>query len=309
MRKCFFAIGIGVLLLSGAMLAWLTLRSYGGPFALEGRVAGFGGERTVYVEHGEVAGRLPARTTPLEAEDPAQLDSLGIGDAVRFTVADGSGRRFRITGVKRLPDNALARSPASKTDTPPASKTSKKEASLQVGERVPNLKLTNQDGETVHLSGYRGRMLVLTFIYTSCPLPNFCPLMSQQFATLQPRLKKRYGQKVQLLSISFDPENDTPQVLSGYAKKHTSDLSTWTFATPETPAKLEKAKRRFGITAIEKQGQIVHNLVTALIDPNGRLVWKWRGNDWKPEDILRVAEQTLEGQTGQINKQAAASSQ
>ena len=303
MRKHFFTIGIGVLLLSGAMLAWLTLRSPGGPFVVEGRVVGFGGERVVYVEHGEVSGHLPARTTPLEAEDPTQFDSLEMGDAVRFKVAAGS-ERLRITGARKLPDNALPQSPAAAGERQDEAAN---DATLQVGERVPGLKLTNQDGEAVRLSDYRGRALVLTFIYTNCPLPNFCPLMSQQFATLQPKLKARYGQKAQLLSISFDPKNDTPQVLSDYASKYTGDLSTWTFATPKTPAKLEKAKTRFGITTIEKQGQIVHNLITALIGPDGRLVWKWRGNDWQPKDILRVVSQTLEGQTGHISKQATAS--
>lgn len=93
---------------------------------------------------------------------------------------------------------------------------------------------------------------------------------------------------------SFDPENDTPQVLSDYAKKYTGDLSTWTFATGATPKQQVKAEKAFGITAMKKEGQIVHNLVTALVGPDGRLVWMWRGNDWAPGDILQVAEQTLE---------------
>ena len=302
MRTRLFAIGIGVLLLTGGMLAWLTLRGPGNPFALEGRVAGFGGERTVYVEHEEVDGHLPAQTTPLEAQTPAQIDSLEVGDAVRFEVASGS-ERLRVTSWEKLADNAVPRNPVSTGKSRTAAGNGTQEgtgASLQVGERVPDLELTNQDGEAVRLSDYRGQGLVLTFIYTNCPLPNFCPLMSQRFAALQPKLKKRYGQKAQLLSISFDPKNDTPQVLSEYAKKYTGDLSTWTFATGKTPAQLEKAKEIFGITTMKKQGQIVHNLVTALIGPDGKLVWKWRGNEWTPKDILRVADQTLGG-----GKQAA----
>ena len=319
MKRRFFAIGIGVLLLTGGTLAWLTLRGPGGPFALEGRVAGFGGEKTVYVEHGEVGGRLPARTTPLEASESAQLDSLEMGDAVRLEVAGGSGR-LRITSWEKLADNALPRNPASAGERRAAAGKAGPEAGggeaempgtgrgLQVGERVPDLELTNQNGEAVRLSDYRGQALVLTFIYTNCPLPNFCPLMSRQFATLQPKLKKRYGEEAQLLSISFDPKNDTPQVLTEYAQKYTGDFSTWTFSTPKTPAELEEAKEAFGITTLKKEGEIVHNLVTAFVGPRRKLVWKWRGNDWQPKDILQVAEQTLKSQTPKGSPQAASSS-
>lgn len=162
---------------------------------------------------------------------------------------------------------------------------------------MPDVKLTDQDGETLRLADYRGQSLILTFIYTECPLPNFCPLMSKQFAILQPKLRARYGELAQLLSISFDPENDTPQVLTDYTKRYTDDLSTWTFATGATPEDLEQVKQAFGVTTIEREGQIVHNLATALIGPDGRLVWTWRGSDWTPADILEVAAQTLEGKT------------
>ena len=287
MRRSIFVTAIILLLLSGAALAWLTLPGGKHTFEVKGRVAGFGGgDRTVYVEHGEIPGYLSARTTPFRARRAGQVDSLNAGDAITFTLT-ATRDSVWITDVEKLPDNAVPRSPAA-TVTKQANS-----VLLEAGDEVPDLELVDQSGRALHLSDYRSKALVLTFIYTDCPLPNFCPLMSNRFAALQPRLQESFGDRAELLSISFDPKNDTPQVLSRYAEQHTSDLSTWTFATGSTPAQLEKAKDMFGITTIGKQGEIVHNLVTALIAPDGRLVWTWRGNDWTPKDILEVAKHTL----------------
>ena len=290
MRKSIFVTAIGLLLLSGAALAWLSLAGGERTFQAKGRVTGLGGERSVYVEHGEVSGYLPARTTPFRAQRAGQVDSLDAGDAVAFKLT-ATRDSFWITGIEKLPDNAVPRSPAVTVQKQAGAANS---AVLEAGDEVPDVELVDQDGRAVRLSDYRGKALVLTFIYTECPLPDFCPLMSQQFAALQPKLKSTFGDSAQLLSISFDPENDTPAVLTDYAQKHTDDTDTWTFATGATPAQLEKAKEAFGITTMEKQGQTIHNLVTALIGPDGRLVWTWRGNDWTPEDILLVAEHTLD---------------
>ena len=294
MKRSVFIVGVGLVLLATALFAWLNLVGGKRTFEVKGRVAGFGGERAVYVEHGEVSGYLPARTTPFRAQRAGQIDSLDMGDAVSFTLTATPDSSW-ITNVEKLPDNAVPRNPAA------IAKKQTDSALLETGEQVPDVELVDQDGRAVRLSDYRGKALVLTFIYTDCPLPNFCPLMSKQFAALQPKLRKAFGDKAQLLSISFDPENDTPEVLTDYAKKYTDDTDTWTFATGATPAQLEKAKQAFGITTIERQGEIVHNLVTALIGPDGKLVWTWRGNEWTPRDILQVASQTLND-----GKQAAA---
>lgn len=288
-------IGLGLLLGIGLLLLLtgvLYLQRVGGGeqiFDVQGRVVGFGGEMTLYIEHGEVSGFLPAATTPFQAEDSSSDDSLEVGDAVRIGVVVESGD-FRVTEIERLPDNAIPQNPASPVSAPEATPG---DAAVDIGEDVPDVTLTNQDGEAVQFGDYRGRLLVLTFIYTNCPLPNFCPLMSEHFARMQPELKAAHGTDVQLLSISFDPENDTPQVLSNYAARYTDDFSNWAFATPTAEEELEKAKEAFGITTFEQEGQIVHNLATALIGTDGKLVWLWRGNTWTPEDVLEVVRETV----------------
>jgi protein SCO1/2 len=226
-------------------------------------------------------------SSPFQIESPSISDSLKRGDALRFQFTAGTGQA-RITGIEELPDNALPQNPAAKEMENAEGAPS---ASLDVGEQVPDVTLVDQEGEEIRLSDFRGKALVLTFIYTECPLPDFCPLMSKQFAALQPKLKDAFGEEVHLLSISFDPKTDTPPVLTEYGQKYTDDFSTWTFATPTSQGELERAKEAFSITTTEKKGEIVHNLVTALVGPDGRLVWTWRGNDWTPEDILEVAKQ------------------
>lgn len=291
MRRSIVILGIGLLLLTGGLFLFLELGGLERTYEVKGRVAGLsGGDQALFVEHDSVPGYRGAATSRFEAEDSVPLADVSIGDAVQMQVTFGWGNA-RITDITQLPDNAVPMNPAAtKTSTEDSSGRS---AAVEVGEPVPDVTLIDHNGEKLRLSDYRGQTLVLTFIYTNCPLPDFCPLMSQQFAALQPKFNEAFGNRAQLLSISFDPENDTPEVLTDYAKKHTDDLSTWTFATGKTPAELEKAKEMFRITTMEKKGEIVHNLVTALIGPGGRLVWLWRGNDWTPEDIFQVAKQTL----------------
>jgi protein SCO1/2 len=116
--------------------------------------------------------------------------------------------------------------------------------------------------------------------------------MSEAFATLQPQLRDRYGDDVQLLSISFDPAYDTPAVLRDYADRYTDRLDTWTFATGDTST-VRRATRRFGVHTQPndgEQGELLHNLTTAVIDADGRVHRLFRGSDWTPEDVLQAVE-------------------
>ena len=291
MQRVVLGIGVGVFLVAIALLSWQWLGLGRQSFEAEGRVTGVadGGE-TVYIEHEEIEGFREAMSSPFQVESSSTSDSLKRGDALRFQFTAGAGQA-RITGIEELPDNALPQNPAAKEMENAEGASS---ATLDVGEQVPDVTLVDQKGEEIRLSDFRGTALVLTFIYTECPLPDFCPLMSKQFAALQPKLKEAFGANAHLLSISFDLETDTPPVLTEYGQRYTDDFSTWTFATPTTPEELDEAKEAFGITTMEKKGEIVHNLVTALIGPDGRLVWTWRGNDWTPEDILEVVQETFE---------------
>ena len=162
------------------------------------------------------------------------------------------------------------------------------------GEEVPDFSFTNQAGKKVSLKQYRGNVLFLTFIYTRCPFPDFCPRMSSNFAEIY----KQVGADpaltgAHLLSLSFDPEHDTPKVLRdyGFSVAHTHEpalFSHWDFAAPSA-ADLPKIADFFALTVKPENGLITHNLSTAVIGPDGKIVKWYHGGDWQPSDLIKDA--------------------
>ena len=162
------------------------------------------------------------------------------------------------------------------------------------GEEVPDFAFTNQDGKRISLRQYRGKTLLITFIYTRCPFPDFCPRMSGNFAEVykqadaNPQLATMH-----LLSISFDPEHDTPKVLRDYgfsvAHTHSPQLfRRWEFAAPNA-ADLPKIAEFFALTVKPEGGMITHNLSTAVIGPEGKIVSWYHGGDWQVGDVVKDA--------------------
>jgi protein SCO1/2 len=136
--------------------------------------------------------------------------------------------------------------------------------------------------------------VVLTFIYTRCPMPTFCPLMDRHFKTIQTKLKddQALNGHVHLVSVSFDPTTDTPAVLKKHAATLSADPTTWTFLTGDRD-ETDRFAARFGVSVMRAANDpqdITHTLRTAIIDARGRLVKVYTGNDWTPEQILADLE-------------------
>jgi len=162
------------------------------------------------------------------------------------------------------------------------------------GEDVPDFSFTNQDGKKLSLHQYRGKTLLVTFIYTRCPFPDFCPRMSGNFAEIYKQLATNPSlASTQLLSISFDPEYDKPKVLRdyGFSVAHTHDAGLfrrWQFATAPA-ADLGKIADFFALTVKPEGGLITHNLSTAVIGPDGRIMKWYHGGDWQVSDLIKDA--------------------
>jgi protein SCO1 len=162
------------------------------------------------------------------------------------------------------------------------------------GEEVPDFSFTNQAGKKISLKRYRGNVLFVTFIYTRCPFPDFCPRMSTNFAEINKQLAANPAlSHAHLLSISFDPEHDTPKVLRdyGFSVAHTHDpalFSHWEFAAPSA-ADLPKIADFFALTTKPENGLITHNLSTTIIGPDGKIVKWYHGSDWQPSDLIKDA--------------------
>lgn len=173
---------------------------------------------------------------------------------------------------------------------------------LQPGETIPDFRFLNQSGRIISLDQYRGKVVLLTFIYTRCPLPNYCVRMSQNFAKIDKALQKQPAlyAKTHLLSISFDPAYDTPKVLRSYGGAYTGlyteeTFTHWEFAAPPEN-ELKKVLLFFdiGITPVSS-GSITHSLSTVVIAPDGKLYKWYPGNEWTPQQVLADVEHLESG--------------
>jgi protein SCO1/2 len=166
------------------------------------------------------------------------------------------------------------------------------------GDTVPDFKLRNQDGRQIHLSQFRGKALLVTFIYTRCPLPDFCPRVTRNFAIVDKRLAgdPALYARTHLMCVSFDPEHDTPERLRAYGATYIGSgaknaFSHLEFAVPDRPVLLEMAKYfDLGMTP-GAEGTITHTLSTTLIGPDGRVVHFYPGNEWTAEEIFSDLKQ------------------
>jgi protein SCO1 len=239
--------------------------------------------KTVRVAHEEIPNYMPAMTMPLQVKDAALLDGVRVGDEIHFELSVTDDDSW-ISHIEKIGSgNAAATAPAA---------ASAESTELRKGERVPDFALTDENGKPVHLSDFRGKAVVLTFIYTRCPLPNFCPLMSKNFQALQERLSKAFPRKCHLLSVSIDPKFDKPAVLKGYASLYQADSQSWSFATG-SEEQINEVASSFGLVHEPEGGIISHNLRTALISPDGHLVHLWKSNVWTPYEVHRMIEESV----------------
>ncbi len=242
--------------------------------------------RTLQIAHEAIPGLMPAMTMPFRVDGHAWPTGVRPGDTIDFRLVV-TFRDSWIDSVRRVSDQPDAELEAVSPEDREATR-------LQVGERVPDLTLVDQDGHAFRWSDLHGNAIVLTFVYTRCPLPNFCPLMTQNFAELQRRLRPEFGDQVRLLSISIDPIFDTPGVLRNYAAQNGVDSRFWTLVTG-SEAGINQAAELFGLFRQAAGGLINHDLRTALIGPDGRLVSLWKGNAWTPYEVQRQVREILTG--------------
>ena len=194
-----------------------------------GVVRGFSPDRsTIEIQHENIPGFMPSMTMPFVARDPKEIADLKTGDAISFRMTV-TQKDFWIENVKKIRREDVNVAEPKRT----ASVSTEHDARLKEGDEMPPFSLTNQNGERISLDTFRGQPFVLTFVFTRCPVPNFCPRMSNNFEELQTSIKTGSGSlaKTRLLSVTLDPDYDTPKVLSDYAAFHHADPRIWTFAT------------------------------------------------------------------------------
>jgi protein SCO1/2 len=256
-------------------------------YTLQGQVLSLAeNHRQATINHEEIKGFMPAMAMPYNVRDPRQLDAIAAGDLVkaRLVVLENDAYLTDVTKVGHAP---LPQTPAAA----PAPSASSGFELLKPGEAVPAAaKFVDQDGRPRTFAGFKGSTVVVTFIYTKCPFPTFCPLMDRHFESIQQALKSQAALNghVRLVSVSFDPLTDTPPVLKEHAKTLGADPKIWTFLTGDRDD-IDRFATRFGVSVVRSTNDprdITHNLRTAIIDPAGKLVKVYVGNEWTPEQVL-----------------------
>jgi len=221
---------------------------------------------------------MPAMTMPYKVQDGTLLAGKQPGDLIHATLVVGEVEAHLSSLTKT--GHAALETPPPATDHPDV---------LEPGQQIPDALLVNQDGKPTPFSSLRGHRVALTFMYTRCPLPDFCPLMDRNFATVQSLISKTPRlADVRLITVTLDPAFDTPAVLKPHAEALNADTRVWSFMTGE-PAELNRFSSAFGIyTEADQQNpdQVIHNLRTAVIDPDGRLVKVQSGNSWTPAQLV-----------------------
>ncbi len=280
-----------LLLLAVALAAFLVFRNINRMhFVVEGQILGFSETNDrVYINHEAIPGYMEAMSMPFNILDPSVAAGFSAGDAIRFNfyvTPDGSW----IDGLERIPDSLLTLAAA------PArfSKLLGEAAAmpLKEGEVVPDFNLVTQAGAAFTRADLSGKINVVTFIYTACPIPDFCPLMSRNMDAVSRALNDGERGKTQLITISFDPERDTPEMLTTYASEHEQAPNRiYLTGEPEEIAKLTSA---FGIFARPAGEEIIHNLQTAIVDGDGAILALYPGNKWTTEELITDLRRRLQ---------------
>lgn len=244
----------------------------------------------VTLNHEAIPGFMDAMTMPYKLKDTNILSELHPGDVITadVLVSQGNDASVLLDHIDIVAQGKPDYRPAVIYHVPAP------------GDAVPDFKLRNQDGRTIHLNQFHGKDLLVTFIYTRCPLPNFCPLVTRNFAVINRELASNpaLNGKTHLLCVSFDPEHDSPERLKAYGEQYIGSdtkaaFANWDFAVPDKAVLTEMAKYfDLGITPGPDQ-TITHTLSTTLIGRDGKVIKFYPGNEWTPDQVVGDVKQSL----------------
>jgi protein SCO1/2 len=260
-------------------------------YQVRGIVRGFAPDRsTVSIQHEDIPGFMPSMIMPFSAKDQKEIADLKLGDGISFRMIV-TEKDLLLDQVKKIQASEVHVAQPGPT-VASAARTAER---LKEGEIVPFFTLTNQDGHRLTSENFRGHPYIVTFVFTRCPVPNFCPRMSHNFSDLQEAIKSDLNLTgARLLSITLDPAFDTPAILKQYGEHLQADFALWSFATGE-PAQITALTQLFGVYVQPEGGTISHGLATALVGAEGSVIKIWRGNAWQPSEVIdelrKVAKQ------------------
>ena len=234
---------------------------------------------TATIHNQDIPGYMDEMTMDFPVQNTNELNGISPGDKITFTLIVVKNDDW-IENVRRIGHTVEIM-----TNAPPAMT-----SELGPGDLLPDGILTAEDGRDIHFADFHGQALAFTFFYTRCPLPNYCPLMNRNFAAARDLIASTSGAPTnwEFLSISFDPQGDTPEVLTTFGGfyRH-GNPSHWLFAAAPTNT-LASLAPALDLMVIPQGNTISHNLRTVVLDPQGRIYKQFDGNQWTPEELARA---------------------
>src|SRR6266404_5292471 len=240
-------------------------------------------EKSVEIKHEAIPGYMPAMTMPFDVKDANELAGLQPGDSVSF--------RMLVTGAEGWIDQIRKLAPPA-TNSPPTTgpfRLVREVESHTVGVPLPEYHFANQFGQPISTTQFQGQALAITFLFTRCPFPTFCPLMANHFADAQKKLLATPNAPTNwhLLTISFDPDFDKPAILKAYAERYKYDPAHWSFATGALIDITALAEQVGLIFSHDETGNISHNLRTVVVDASGSVRKIFSGNQWSSSELVQ----------------------
>jgi protein SCO1/2 len=276
---------LGILLLGGSVIAMpmpmqMGTNNSATSYSTRGVVEKIApGQSQATIDTDEIPGYMAKMTMDYPVEDTNQLNGISPGDIVTFTLVVTKNSDW-IKDIHQTGQTGPATTNA-------MSSMSSMDPELKAGDPLPDGVLITEEGRQIHFSDFHGQAIAFTFFYTRCPLPNYCPLMNRNFAAARDIISSTTSAPTnwEFLSISFDPENDTPQVLTTYGDFYRNDNSShWLFASAPTNT-LATLAPALDLMVFREGTGISHNLRTVVLDPRGRIYRQFDGNQWTPKDL------------------------
>lgn len=233
----------------------------------------------IVIDHEEMPGYMPAMIMPFKVKDPSESDDLSSGDQIRFTYVVEPTRSW----IESIEKTGLKRETKIESDNVASS------SILKPNDLLPDYTFLDQENREVRLSDYRGQPVAITFVFTRCPVPEYCPAMMRNFGTVEKMLSADPSapDSWQLLTISFDPEYDTPEVMKRYGNAFGKRSENWSLLTSTSLEPIEGIAKNIGLKFGKKDDSYLHNLRTIVLDPDGRITKIFTDESWSPEELVQ----------------------
>ena len=236
--------------------------------------------RTLVIDHEEITGYMGAMTMPFRVKDVSESEKAQPGDEISFTYKVAEYESW-VEGIEPTGKTRELKSPTAPPD--PTNKL------LKVGDLFPDFRLSDENGSPVQLNDHRGQIVALTFIFTRCPVPEYCPAMMRNFSSVEKLLKTDpdVANKFKLLTVSFDSDYDTPEIMKAYGEQFGKSSKNWSLLTSPETKDIRSLGESVGLMFGKNDSAIyTHNLRTVVIDAQGRIAKIFTDESWKPEELV-----------------------